>query len=207
MANTNKKRAKSMINVRRATFFGFSDEDNEVYDESKIMELTKRTMSFSDGRNYNSVPNYGDGEETDREYGISGRTVELQIHDLTAEESAFIHGHTVSGKTIRRSQNDIIPSVGLALMTDLPGGHVNLYKFYKAKFPPSGTSVTQKSEGSTTFSNTTLSGTYSDLERLGTDSSILKDVDPDTEEGKQIINNWFTKPDYDGGATDNSGGD
>ena len=106
MANTNKKRAKSMINVRRATFFGFSDEDNEVYDESKIMELTKRTMSFSDDRNYNSVPNYGDGEETDREYGISGRTVELQIHDLTAEESAFIHGHTVSGKTIRRSQND-----------------------------------------------------------------------------------------------------
>ena len=195
-------RAKSMVNCLRLTFFGFADEENEVYDASKVYSAAKALMGYNDNRSYNSTPNYGDGEETDREYGISSRGVEFQIHDLNAAGQALIHGHRVTASgVILRSNSDIIPYVGCAVMTKASGGKVNLYKFFKAKFPPSATSVTQKTEGNVSFSNTTLSGNYVDLERLGADSAIIKSIDPTTVDGAAFIENWFTIPDYYGDDT------
>lgn len=188
-------KAKSMVNCLRLTFFGFADEDNEVYDASKVYTAAKALMGYTDNRSYTSTPNYGDGEETDREYGVSSRGIEFQIHDLAAAGMALIHGHRVTDNgVILRSGEDVIPYVGCAVMTKATGGKVNLYKFFKAKFPPSATSVTQKTEGNVSFSTTTLSGNYVDLERLGIDSAVIKGVDPTVDAA--FIENWFTIPDF-----------
>ena len=196
-------KAKSMINVKRLTFFGFSNEETETYDTTKVYEQTKGTMLFNDNRSYNSTPNYGDGEETDREYSTSGRVVEFQIHDLSGAGMALVHGHSYDSGTgaISRSGDDRIPAVGCAVMTVAPGRKVNLYKYFKVKFPPSSISVTQKTEGNVTFSNTTLSGAYTDLDRLGKDSCIIKGVDPTTTAGAALISSWFTIPDFCGSSS------
>lgn len=207
MSKTSKTRAKSMINVKRLTFFPFIDEVANTYDENNIVTLDRSTMSFNDSRGMNSDANFGDGVETDREYSIGDRVVEYRVQDLPSTVQGMLHGHTVTANgTVIRAAKDVPPYVGSAVMTELPGGHVNLYKFFKAKFPPSNTSVTQRT-GSTTFSETTLSGAYIDNEKLEKDSAVLKDVDPSTTAGSEIIERWFSEPEYYGEDSTAGGGE
>lgn len=193
---SNQKKAKSMINIKRLTFFGFLDESAETYDAQKVYPLTKRAMSFRDNKNFSSTPNNGDGEETDRYYGVGDRNVEFQIQDITPEEYAFLHGAEVDSGTLLTSGDDYIPYVGAAIMTERNDGHVNLYKYFKCKFPPGEINVQQKTGNSVSFSNTTLSGSYTDLARIGFDRAVCIDLDPNDVTDAAFIESWFTTADF-----------
>lgn len=190
------KKAKSMINIKRLTFFGFSDESAETYDAQKVFPLTKRAMSFRDNKNFSSTPNYGDGEETDRYYGVGDRSLEFQIQDITPEEYAFLHGAEVDSGTLLTSGDDYIPYVAAAIMTQRADGHVNLYKYFKCKFPPGEINTQQKTGNNVSFSSTPLSGTYKDLDRIGFDRAVVIDLDPNDQTDAAFIESWFTTADF-----------
>lgn len=190
------KKAKSMINIKRLTFFGFSDESAETYDAQKVFPLTKRAMSFRDNKNFSSTPNYGDGEETDRYYGVGDRSLEFQIQDITPEEYAFLHGAEVDSGTLLTSGDDYIPYVAAAIMTQRADGHVNLYKYFKCKFPPGEINTQQKTGNNVSFSSTPLSGTYKDLDRIGFDRAVVIDLDPNDQTDATFIESWFTTADF-----------
>ena len=188
-----------MYNIKRLTFFGFADEEAGTYDSNAIYPITKRSMQMRDNRNFSSTPNYGDGEETDRYYGVGDRNVEVQIQDITAAEYSFLHGAEVANGVLLTSGDDYIPSVGMAALTERADGHVNLFKYFKCKFPPGEINVTQKTGNNVTFSNTTMSGSYRDLESIGKDRAICADVDPNTQAA--FIERWFTEPAFYGQST------
>lgn len=190
------KKAKSMINIKRLTFFGFSDESAETYDAQKVFPLTKRAMSFRDNKNFSSTPNYGDGEETDRYYGVGDRSLEFQIQDITPEEYAFLHGAEVDSGTLLTSGDDYIPYVAAAIMTQRADGHVNLYKYFKCKFPPGEINTQQKTGNNVSFSSIPLSGTYKDLDRIGFDRAVVIDLDPNDQTDAAFIESWFTTADF-----------
>lgn len=190
-----------MYNIKRLTFFGFADEEAGIYDSNAIYPINKRSMSMRDNRNFSSTPNYGDGEETDRHYGVGDRNLDVQVQDITEAEYSFLHGAEVVNGVLLTSGDDHIPSVGMAALTERADGHVNLFKYFKCKFPPGEINVTQKTGNNVTFSNTTMSGSYRDLESIGKDRAICADVDPNTQAGAAFIERWFTEPAFYGASS------
>lgn len=101
-----------------------------------------------------------------------------------------------AGGAVVTTGEEVIPYVACAHSEELSNGHLNLYKYFKVKFAPNEMTAQQVSDGSVTFSTTQVQGAYFRNETIDMMRAIYYDVDPTTETGAAIIENWFSAATY-----------
>ena len=191
-----KVKAKPPINVEKLVIWSMTDEDNETYGEA--LDFDKRFMTYTDSIATNSVSLYGCGVAVDKATSLGEGSLSYGIHAFTAEERVAIFGETKNAEKdiVVTTGNEIIPYVATAHMTKKRDGKVNLYKYFKVQFPPNEDSVQQISDGNITYSTLTINGTYVRSESQDAMRAIAYDVDPESSEGKTLIEKWFSQADY-----------
>ena len=188
-------KAKPPINIEKLVMWKMIDEDTEAY--GPPMDFDRRVMSFRDNLATNSTPLYGTGVVVDRATVVNEGTLSYNAHALTSSERVNIYGEKKnSAGAVITTNDDIIPYVASAHATKKRDGKWNLYKYFKAQFPPHEESSEQITQGNITYSTIVLNGTYMQSEVHEMMRAMLFDVDPKAETGAAIIANWFTDPLY-----------
>ena len=188
-------KAKPPINIEKLVMWKMTDEDNETY--GSVMDFDRRIMSFRDTLAVNSTSLYGAGVAVDRASSINEGTLTYNVHALTADEQVAIYGKVKnSANAVITASDDIIPYVATAHATRKRDGKWNLYKYFKVQFQPNEESTEQITQGNMTYSTIVLNGTYMESEVHEMMRAVLLDINPKTDEGAAIIENWFANPTY-----------
>ena len=187
------------INIKRLTMWEMTDEDDSEYGEA--ISFIKRVMAYTDSIETNSTDLNGDGEVVDIAIGTGKGTLKLDIHGLTSEERGVIYGEKIENGTNFTTGDEIVPNMCVAVMVAKNGKEVNLRKWFRVKFTPHEEKTSQIEKSNVTFSTITLNGTYTKDEKYGYRCVRLA-VDTTTEEGKEIIEKWFTDATYTGPTSD-----
>ena len=182
-------------NIKRLTMWEMTDEDNSEYGEA--ISFIKRAMGYTDSIETSSTELYGDGGLVDTAVGTGKGTLKLDIHELTSEERGIVYGEKIENGTNFTTGDEIVPNMCVAVMAETNSKKVNLRKWFKVKFVPHEEKTSQIEKGNVTFSTISLSGTYIKDEKYGYRCVRLA-VDTTTDEGKEIIENWFTDATYTG---------
>lgn len=186
MSNTT---STAPVNVKKLVIWSYENGE----ESAKILDLEGRLMGYKDTLTSNSTNLNGDGKVTDVAYGVSGGTLELDIHELTDVERTAIYGEKqVKGANVT-TDSDNPPYVAVALIVERNDGTVNLHKWFKVKFTPNDENVVQISDGKKTYSTISLKGTYIDNGAVGYRASRRR-LSPVTD--VNIITQWTTKVDY-----------
>lgn len=193
------------INVVRAAMWKIIPGANgDTY--GTTMDFDKRLMSYQDTPNIATAPLYGCGELVRQVVKNVGGTLAYGFTELKPQERATIFNETIFEATDNNTNttsvstemvgNEVFPYFICAHAEELPNGHWNLYKYYKVQFMP-GQFGTQQVEGTNVnFATKTLTGTYSKNTNsaIGKMREIQYDVNPLSDDGSAMIENWFTKP-------------
>lgn len=191
MPNTS---AKAPINVTRLAMWPYY-ESTDTY--GAAFDFDKRFMTYTDSLASNSTPLFGCGVQVDQVTKIGSGALTYGIHAFTKTERNKMFGETLdAGGAVVTTGEEVIPYVACAHSEELSNGHLNLYKYFKVKFAPNEMSAQQVSDGSVTFSTTQVQGAYIRNETLDMMRAIYYDVDPTTETGAAIIENWFSAATY-----------
>lgn len=186
MSNTT---STAPVNVKKLVIWSYENSA----ESAKILDLEGRLMGYKDTLTSNSTNLNGDGKVTDVAYGVSGGTLELDIHELTDTERTAIYGEKqVKGANVT-TDSDNPPYVAVALIVERNDGTVNLHKWFKVKFTPNDENVVQISDGKKTYSTISLQGTYIDNGTVGYRASRRR-LNPTTD--ANIITQWTTNADY-----------
>lgn len=182
--------ARTPINVKRLAMWKITEgTSSDTY--GTVIDFDKRFMSYTDNLATASAQLYGCGELMDTVTKPTQGTLTLNIHALSASERGSILGETVTTDTATLTGSEVAPFMVVALSEELPNGHLNLYKYYKAQFAQAQRGAQQNDSG-VTFSTTSIAGTYIKNGRVGKMRDIKFDVDPTTDEGSAAIEAWFT---------------
>lgn len=182
--------ARTPINVKRLAMWKITEgTSSDTY--GTVIDFDKRFMSYTDDLATASAQLYGCGELMDTVTKYTQGTLTLNIHALSASERGSILGETVATDTATLTGSEVAPFMVVALAEELPNGHWNLYKYYKAQFAQAQRGAQQNDSG-VTFSTTSIAGTYIKNGRVGKMRDIKFDVDPTTDEGSAAIEAWFT---------------
>ena len=182
--------ARTEINVKRLAMWRIT-EGTSADTYGTVLDFDKRLMSFTDQPSAANAPLYGCGELMDSVTKITQGSLTINIHALTAAERAAIFDETASTDTASLRGTENMPFMVVALATELPNGHWNLYKYYKTQFQP-GQVGSQQSDSNVTFSTSSIAGTYIKNGRVGKMRDIKFDVDPTSDDGSAAIEAWFT---------------
>ena len=181
---------RTPINVKRLAMWKITEGTSEdTY--SSVIDFDMRFMSYTDEVAVATAQLYGCGELMDAVSKPTQGNLVLNIHALKAAERASILGETVASDTATLKGSELSAYMVVALAEELPNGHWNLYKYYKAQFTQ-GQRGAQQTDSGVTFSTTTLNGTYFKNGRVGKMRDIKFDVDPNSDEGSAAIEAWFT---------------
>lgn len=167
---------------------------------SERVDFDKRFMTYTDSIAANTAKLSGCGVVVDSVTKVSSGSITYGIHAFRPYERKEIFGETWEKNNNNKvdpvvtTGNEVIPYVVCAHAEELSNGHWNLYKYFKVKFEPNESSVQQISDGSVTFSTTTIKGEYIRQLDGGVDKmrAVLYDVDPVTQAG--VIRTWFSEP-------------
>ena len=188
-------KAKPPINIERLAMWKMIDEDNETY--GAVMDFDRRVMSFRDTLSFNTAALYGTGVVVDKATTINEGTLSYNVHALTADERVALYNETKNSVgTVITTGDEIMPYVAVAHATRKRDGKWNLYKYFKVQFQPNEENTEQITQGNTTYSTIVLNGTYMTSEVHEMMRVMLPNVDPKTETGAAIIENWFNDPLY-----------
>lgn len=193
------------INVVRAAMWKIIPGANgDTY--GTTMDFDKRLMSYLDTANIATAQLYGCGELVRQVVKNVGGTLAYGFTELKPQERATIFNETIFEATDNNTNttsvstemvgNEVFPYLICAHAEELPNGHWNLYKYYKVQFMP-GQFGTQQVEGTNVkFATKTLTGIYSKNTNsaIGKMREIQYDVNPLSDDGSAMIENWFTKP-------------
>ena len=192
------------INVKRLAMWSVTegnvpDNTSIVQDVSQVIDFDKRLMNYSDQPQTASAQLYGCGDLARNISRITGGTLSIGIHALSADERSTIFGETTTtqtaGKLSTLTGHETSKYLIVAIAEELPNGNLNLRKYYHVEFRP-GQSGTAQMEGSNiTFSTSTLEGTYFRNEALDKIRDILFNVDPSVPASATAIESWFTTAD------------
>lgn len=186
MSNTT---STAPVNVKKLVIWSYVNGE----ESTKTLDLEGRLMGYKDTLSSNSTTLNGDGKVTDVAYGVSGGTLEIDIHELTDAERVAIYGEKqVKGANVT-TDSDNPPYVAVALIVERNDGTVNLHKWFKVKFTPNDENVVQISDGKKTYSTISLQGTYIDNGTVGYRASRRR-LNPTTD--TNIITQWTTNADY-----------
>ena len=168
--------AKTPINVKRLAMWKITEgTSSDTY--GTVIDFDKRLMNFEDTLTTARAELYGCGELMEVVSKPTSGALNIGIHALNVSERAAIFGETATTDTATLKGDEVSPYMVVALAEELPNGHWNLYKYYKAQFTP-GQKRTVQTEGSNiTFSTDTLNGTYFRNGRVGKMRDIKFDVD------------------------------
>ena len=181
---------RTPINVKRLAMWKITEgTSSDTY--SSVIDFDMRFMSYTDEPVVTNAQLYGCGEVMDMVSRTTQGNLVLNIHALKAAERAAILGETVASDTATLKGSELSAYMVVALAEELPNGHWNLYKYYKAQFTQ-GQRGAQQTDSGVTFSTTTLNGTYFKNGRVGKMRDIKFDVDPGSDEGSAAIEAWFT---------------
>ena len=182
--------ARTPINVKRLAMWKITEgTSSDTY--GSVLDFDKRFMSYTDNLSTATAQLYGCGELMDTVTKPTQGALTINVHALKAAERSSILGETVSSDTATLTGAELAPYMVVALAEELPNGHWNLYKYYKAQFSQAQLGSQQTDTG-VTFSTTSLTGTYIKNGRVGKMRDIKFDVDPTTDEGSAAIEAWFT---------------
>lgn len=181
---------RTPINVTRLAMWKITEgTSSDTY--GSVLDFDKRFMSYTDELTVATAQLYGCGELMDSVSKPTQGNLVLNIHALKAAERAAVLGETVADSVATLKGNELSSYMVVALAEELPNGHWNLYKYYKVQFTQAQRGAQQADTG-TTFSTTSLNGTYIKNGTVGKMRDIKFDVDPTTEEGSAAIEAWFT---------------
>ena len=182
--------ARTPMNVKRLAMWKITEgTSSDTY--GSVIDFDKRFMSYTDNLSTATAQLYGCGELMDTVTKPTQGALTINVHALKAAERSSILGETVSSDTATLTGAELAPYMVVALAEELPNGHWNLYKYYKAQFSQAQLGSQQTDTG-VTFSTTSLTGTYVKNGRVGKMRDIKFDVDPTTDEGSSAIEAWFT---------------
>lgn len=189
------------INVVRAAMWKIIPGTNgDTY--GATMDFDKRLMSYQDTPNVAIAPLYGCGELVRQVIKNIGGTLAYGFTELKPQERATIFNEIIvetenpTTVSTEMTGSEVPPYFICAHAEELPNHHWNLYKYYKVQFTP-GQFGTQQVEGTNVnFATKTLTGTYSKNTNsaIGKMREIQYDVNPFSDDGSAMIENWFTKP-------------
>lgn len=117
--------------------------------------------AFNFSPNSNDVKDYGDDRTVETETGVNDGTLSVEHNELTAEQEAYMLGHTLSeGGSVLSNANDIAPYLGVGFVgkSKRSGALKYTAKFYpKCQFrEPSDDNATK--QDTTAFAHSTLEG-------------------------------------------------
>ena len=194
---TNKRPFK---NCKMLKMWKMTDEVNETYAASPTLDFTNRLTTYTDSQTTNSTPLYGDGEHLEDAVAIGEGSLSLGVHHVADEERVDMYGEGTNGSGAAISTGkEIPPYFCVALAAEKRNGMLNLRKYFKTMFQPHEENVTQQESGGITYSMPTLNGTYSKNSRLGM-RAVRVEVDPNTADGYEFIQNWYANAEYIGGS-------
>lgn len=182
------------INIRDFVLFPMTKEETKTTPATygNVLDFVNRFMSFNDTPKMVSSSINGDGATTNTYSAKNGGDVTFNIQKIKGEERVVAFGEKKeSDGSISSGSKDLIPYTSAVFTVDNDDGTIDLYKFPKIKLIEQPTSVEQKSESGIKYSTAVLKGTYMDLKNTDKGRYILEDIDPNTEEGKKIIADWY----------------
>lgn len=202
------------INVVRLKIGPIDEYGAWTTSTAEPLDFKNRFMTYTDTLTSNTAKLSGCGVVVDTVSKIGSGTISYGVHALSAEERHYILGedyyNSAAGEqnTVVTKDTQTTPYCCCIHAEELSNGHWNLYKYFKVKFDPNEISVQQISDGSVTYSTTTLKGTYiagcdSDAASVsnahytdmdGAMRAICFDVDPTTTAGQNLIDAWFETP-------------
>ena len=116
--------------------------------------------AFNFSPNANDVKDYGDDRVTETDTTVIDGTVSVEHNELTAEQEAYMLGHTVTEGVVVSNADDLAPFLGIGFVGKSKRSGANKYtaKFYpKVQFrEPSDENATK--QDSVSFAHTTLEG-------------------------------------------------
>ena len=194
---TNKRPFK---NCKMLKMWKMTDEVNETYAASPTLDFANRLTTYTDSTTTNSTPLYGDGEHLEDAVAIGEGSLSIGVHHVADEERVDMYGEgTNSSGAAISTGKEIPPYFCVALAAEKRNGMLNLRKYFKTMFQPHEENVTQQESGGITYSMPTLNGTYSKNSRLGM-RAVRVEVDPNTADGYEFIQNWYANAEYIGGS-------
>ena len=159
----------------------------------EVVPMDNVLMSAGYTPRMNNASQFASGQEYDSYVAKSGGTVNIQVPALNSSDEVGLFGCTEDEETgvVASNKSDVVPNVMVIYSTETSQGMVNLYKFPKVKFTDQGETATTKNDNGVTYQAQNLSGNYSALIHTGDDKFNIKGVDPNSEDGKKIIEDWF----------------
>lgn len=190
----NSSERRSAVSVLQLAYAPLVNDTKDMITYGEVVEMDNVLISAGYTPRMNSASQYAGGQEYDSYVAKSGGTVEIQVPALNASDEIGLFGCSEDETTgvVASNKGDVIPNVMVIYSTETSQGFVNLYKFPKVKFTDQGETATTKNESGITYQAQTLSGNYSALIHTGDDKFSIKGVDPNSDEGKALINAWFS---------------
>lgn len=203
---------KSPINVSHLTMWTMTSDDNTgTKYEAYAHEFLNQLNSFAYTPTVNTATQYGDGVKVEDVYARDGGTCNCTVRAFSADDEAFLFGAgQYSGKieynkyvngekqtvseyvdTVVSSRDDVIPYVCVAFETKRSDGLINLYKFPKVKWAPTGETLNQAQGSQIQFGTAALNGTYSPTIALGNDMYRVTGLKLEGTQAYKFYNAWF----------------
>ena len=193
MGDTTKLDGKSSINVKWLTMWQLKTDaegTTPTYDETPhTFPNQLNSVKYSPSMQTNEQ--YGDGIKVEDYVAKDGGDIEAVIRGFTEDDNEFLFGETTKNGISVSTSEDIVPSVCTAYATERADGLLNLYKFPKVKWMPQGEDSQQRTGTQVNYGTAQIKGSYSPLLSTHEDSYKKYGVDPNSEEGKKIIEKWF----------------
>lgn len=202
---------RSPINVAHLTMWEMTaDTNNELTYESFPRTFSNQLNSFSYTPTVNTAVQYGDGVKVEEVYSKDGGTCNCVVRAFSADDEAFLFGGSNVGGQIsypkqgageeteteyldevKTNRDDVIPYVCVAFETKRSDGRINLYKFFKVKWAPTGEQLNQAQGSQIQFGTAALNGTYSPTIYDGYDMAKVTGFKLEGTEAYKFYNAWF----------------
>lgn len=192
MSNSSERR--SAVSVLRLAYAPLVKDTKDIITYGGVVEMDNILISAKYSPRMNIASQYASGQEYDSYVAKSGGTIEIQVPALNSSDETGLFGCTKEETTgvVASNKGDVVPNVMVMYSTETSQGLVNLYKFPKVKFTDQGETAVTKNESGITYQAQTLSGSYSALIHTGDEKFDIKGVDPKSDEGKALIETWFS---------------
>lgn len=183
----------SVSTKRFATALLTEDSGNTLtYGEVEEIETDLVTIKYTPKMNTASM--FASGIAVESYVAKSGGTLDLTVVGLTAEEEKSYFGSTVladKNNLVVENANDYVPDRMVIWSTQRSDGRINLYKIMKAKFSSQGEEASTSDDSGVKYNGTALQAEYKATIHSGDILFKEKKVNPETAEGKALIDEWF----------------
>lgn len=186
------KERRSAVSVLQLAYAPLVLDTKNMLTYGEVVPMDNVLMSAGYTPRMNNASQFASGQEYDSYVAKSGGTVNIQVPALNSSDELGLFGCTEDEEgVVASNKSDVVPNVMVIYSTETSQGMVNLYKFPKVKFTDQGETATTKNENGVTYQAQNLSGNYSALIHTGDDKFNIKGIDPNSDDGKKLIEDWF----------------